>query len=209
MGERNLRQYGELVPVAPPPPHLAGHLSVIGGHLHQVFDWHPIGAGQSRKSCVHSSLAVRDYLRALGFAAEAVPVALVIRAVKAGKQSYLHSIGSEHHERPAPKWNGHMVVVCDGWLIDPTFSQFKADAVPNMPDMIAAPLGSGEALGLKVLASARRNIGPNHDAAFMWLHTPKNEGWRVWDDKPKRELRHSVVRMLLGVSPPDQTRSAS
>lgn len=204
-----MRQYGELVAVAPPPPQLDGHLKLIGERLHQVFDRHPIGAGQSRKSCVHSSLAARDYLVSCGLHAAAVPVALVIRALKDGQQSYMFSIGSDKHERPVPKWKGHMVVVCDGWLIDPTFSQFKADAVPNMPDMIAVPSGSGEALGLKVLASARRNIGPNHDAAFMWLHTPKNEGWRVWDDKPRRELRHSVVRMLLGVSPPDQSQSAN
>lgn len=203
-----LRQFGEMVAVGQPMGAVADALETIGNHLHSTFDRHPTAKGQSRKSCVHSSLAVRDYLVSCGLNAAAVPVALVIRALKDAQQSYLFSIGSDKHERPVPKWKGHMVVVCDGWLIDPTFSQFKADAVPNMPDMIAAPLGSGEALGLKLLASARRNIGPNHDAAFMWLHTPKNEGWRVWDDKTKRELRHSVVRMLLGVSP-DQSQSAN
>lgn len=183
---------------------LAASLEILS-ELHPTFD--RLGAEQSRTSCVHASLAVRDYLRSLGFAAEALPVALVIRAVKAGKQSYLHSIGSERLERPTAKWNGHMVTVCNGVLIDTTFSQFRTDAIPDMPDMIAAPTTTGTALGLNVLASVQGKIAADHAYAFMWLHTPKNEGWRVWDTKPKRELRQAVVRTLLGVSP-ERSRSA-
>jgi hypothetical protein len=174
---------------------LAASLEIVSEQLHPTFDG--LGVEQSRTSCVHASLAVRDYLRELGLAAEALPVALVIRAIKAGEQSYLHSIGSEHHERPAPKWKGHMITVCNGVLIDATFCQFRTDAIPNMPDMIAAPTTTGTALGLNVLASVQGKIAPDHAFAFMWLHTPKNQGWRAWDTKPKREVRHAVVRELL------------
>lgn len=85
----------------PPPRKLARAFDTIAKDLHLAFetlDW--IEPGISRESCVLCSLAVRDFLRMIGFAsANVAPVMMTIRAFDAAGNQ-VHSLGLGLRETP-------------------------------------------------------------------------------------------------------------
>lgn len=178
-----------------PSPVLRDALAVAA-QIHSVFDRHA-DKGTSATSCVHASLALADFLSRLGIEAEALPVAVVIRAMQDGKQTHLHRVGSAAYERPRGKWNGHMIVVADRFLIDPTFRQFNAAGLNGLPDMLALPSSEGQLLGLRLLGRFGASLKPGHVYNVAWIHTPENTGWQAWDDRQKQGIRKAVVTGLL------------
>ena len=178
-----------------PSPVLRDALAVAA-QIHSVFDRHA-DKGTSATSCVHASLALADFLNQAGIAAEALPVAVVIRAMQDGRQTHLHRVGSANYERPKGIWNGHMVVVADQFLIDPTFRQFNSPSLSGLPDMLALPSSEGQLLGLRLLARFGASQKPGQVYNVAWLHTPANTGWQAWDDKQKQGIRKAVVTALL------------
>lgn len=166
--------------------------------IHDAFESHPwVGKGASKRTCVQTSLAARDFLRSEGFDAEAIPVAFVLRAMRNGKQSLLNVTGMDSLQAAKGKaWRGHMVVSVDGFLIDLTAYQFKHPECATLPGMIACPIteGTKPILGISPLARIAVSNGPGHVCHAAWLPTPENKGWR--DDAASISVREHVVRVL-------------
>jgi hypothetical protein len=100
----------------PPPVNL---LKALAGDRHWNARLIP---GVSKRSCILVSLAIREFLEAIGIAAEVRPVATLIRAYEGERQLHSLGIGQPLDPSPAPpkKWTGHMVTIAEGWLIDAT-----------------------------------------------------------------------------------------
>lgn len=180
----------------PPAPLLRAIMRLT--ELHDAFDTHPwVGKGASRRTCVQSSLAARDFLQAEGFPAEAASVAMVIRAMKDGTQTLLHVTGMESFQPSKGKeWRGHMVVTVDGFLIDLTAYQFRFQQCSTLPGMIVCPITKGmkPILGIEPLARIASREGPGCVYHAAWLPTPENKGWH--DDAASISVREHVVRAL-------------
>lgn len=80
-----------------PSPVLRDALAVAA-QIHSIFDRHA-DKGTSATSCVHASLALADFLSRLGIEAEALPVAVVIRAMQDGKL-VVTALLRQHAKRP-------------------------------------------------------------------------------------------------------------
>lgn len=110
------------------PAKMMKALATIAMHLHPAYDASD-GAvpGNSKQSCLFSSLAVRDYLVAIGFEDATVrPCGLVMRS-NDRECGELHSLGigvPGDPDRP-DKFNGHAVVTVPSLhlLIDTTLYQ--------------------------------------------------------------------------------------
>lgn len=203
--------FGDLTVVGTPPAELAHALAVIAVALHSAFD-KIIQPGKSKESCVLVSLAIRDFLWAVGFKdARVTTVYLAIKALDRDGNE-IHSLGVGDHDRvpthdPHPprdtqsRWNGHMVVTVPsaGYLIDATMFHMKRSAWQDgLPGMMAVPLGptGGDRLfGHDVLVNIRAEQGDGSRLFLLWLDQP-NPRWRGAPDTDK-DRRRSVVRALL------------
>ena len=186
-----------------PSPALRGALSVIAERLHETFDRYPgFEPGASRRSCVQSALVVRDFLQSLGIEARVAPVAAVTMAIRDGKPRVLGHVGSEDGKPRNPtRWNGHIVTIADGYLIDPTLKQVSA----VLPDMAAVPLVTGKtSMNLPVLSQLAFNAAG--DAVVMqWLDTPRNTYWTKGivpaANTARREVTAALRNACLATAP--------
>jgi hypothetical protein len=87
----------------------------------------PTAEANGPGACIISSLVVRDFLRKIGFEAEVRSVTFLAKATENGKE--LHSLGIGFKKDLGIKtrdWDGHLIVVSNGLLIDPAFPQRSA-----------------------------------------------------------------------------------
>jgi hypothetical protein len=201
-----------------PPLKLLKALAVISEHLHPEFDRNVrLVHGISKRSCVLASLAVRDFLEAIGIEAHVRPVATAIRALEGDTPLHSLGIGKPLDPRPAPPglWSGHMVVIAQDWLIDTTLYQCVDRPAwrGNLSPMIAVkvdpeapvtiPPELGERQGLQNLAATflmhedEDNPGYNYIFGQVWYDVPDNTGWRTGPDATHRNRRIKVVRRLV------------
>lgn len=195
--------------VGPPPAKLLKALAVIASELHPAFNRVPrIIPDISRRSCVLSSLAVRDFLRKIGFKGVAVaPVFLVIRAFDGDRE--IHSLGCgdfaavpsqavHHHVVDTTKdWSGHMVVLVDGWVVDTTLYQASREQWPELPGMLAAPLVMDERGDMVLVSGTSTKRDDGSEVFVSWWHQPHNRRWKDGDDAKAKERRAPVVRAML------------
>lgn len=197
-----------------PPAKLAKALAVVATELHQTFAVQPFMAhpDKSKESCVLSSLAVRDFLWKVGFKrAEVAPVYIVVRALREDGTE-IHSVGcgdhnvfpiqTRHHGHvtdTATHWSGHMVVLVNGWLIDPTVYQAKRQQWPELAGMMAAPLFDDPFAhgGDLPLLSGFQAKQPHDGSTLLlsWWHQPHNTRWRGGGDCEK-DRRAPVVKAM-------------
>src|SRR5262245_682208 len=143
----------------------------------------PDGTG----ACIPSSLAVRDFLRELGFAAEVRSVALNMILIKPGTLPRQIMIGSREivGASAGRGWNGHLVVTSNGLLIDPTFIRLRRPWWPWLPAVAIVPVTDRKfrervavegGKSIPVIACLR----DNRDGEFltMWAETRRNDEWK-------------------------------
>jgi hypothetical protein len=137
-------------------------------------------------TCIMQSLAVRDYLLRLGFAAKVKTVMLLARSLEHGKEIYSLGMGIKNH-RVADAWNGHLVTVCNNLLIDPTFPVRPAwswmatcPAVPMIPrdrrPFFTLSRPGENPITRPVIAQINKTEG-NYEFAAFWI-ADKNHGWQ-------------------------------
>ena len=193
-----------------PPVKLLKALSVISAYLHPAFErqgW--IKPGHSKRSCVLCSLAVRDFLRRIGYGHATVrPVYLVVHARDAEGKA-IHSLGvgdhtalpdgNQHITDTPLDWSGHMVVTLGSWLIDTTVYQTIRPQWAELPGMMAVPLDRQDnmisAWGMKSIAGVVAKRGDDIVEA-IWFDQPYNTRWRTGGDA-KIERRSAVVKELV------------
>lgn len=191
-----------------PPLKLAKALAVISEMLHETWTFDMLdGFDISKRSCVLSSLTVRDFLFQAGIHDAVVePVFTYMEAQQDGVT--IHNLGIGKPDEPASSphhWPGHMVAVSReaGYLIDTTLYQAQRPQWPDLPNMIAAPLnGNGRVFGefdaLGGLQIPPDEAGYSFDIA--WLHTPNNVGWkRAPDVENMRRKRKLVVEKMVAM----------
>ncbi len=145
---------------------------VLGG-LHDVADRHPrIIKGISRKSCIFSARASARFLQQVGFAARtSCCVLFVIEFDASRKPIGTEKIGeftNSGHLRHDGGWEGHMVVMVDGFLFDPTAGQIKTERVPSM---IATPERHTMLKGQSTLSAVAVTRNQRH-LQLYWLEAP-------------------------------------
>lgn len=197
---------GDMLVIGEPPPKLWKALAVIAAELHPGFAAQPrFKPGASRESCVLCSLAVRDFLRAVGFVrAEVLPVCTVMWATEGGKD--LHSLGMGHPDNwragvDRDKWPGHMVVSVLDHLIDTTLYNANRPVWPQLPGMIAAQRcerARAHWMGLDLIAGIALDDSdrPSYQFTVSWFDTPCRTNWRAGPDC-ERERRKSVVAAMV------------
>jgi hypothetical protein len=201
-------ELGDMAILAPPPAKLAKALAVVAKYLHPEFARQPwiANADKSKESCVLSSLAVRDFLRAIGYRdARVRPVAFIVRAERNGAEIHSAGIGvpeggDDRHEHG--QWNGHLVATIPslGWLIDTTLYQIKRPAWPDLPGMVALPVGRkapAAVYGLREITGASMvEPADNYRCDLLWLANPRNTRYREGGDaEPYR--REPVVAAMV------------
>jgi len=197
-----------------PPAKFAKALAVIADRLHPLFNAEPWIArhDKSKESCVLASLAVRDFLRKIGFkGTEVRPVVFFVNATDA-KGEQIHSLGCGYPDMEEVRrqtgvksngWPGHLVVSVPstGYMVDTTLYQANRDAWPDLPGMIAAKLvpatEDDRFWGLLPLTgiAATREDGGRLD--LLWLDQPENKLWRDAGDARYRERRSNVVKQMV------------
>jgi hypothetical protein len=194
-------ELGDMIVTDEPPPHLLRALAVIADRLHVEFerqDW--ITPGKSKESCVLCSLAVLDFLHAIGFDdARAESVVAIIRADRDGRELHSVGIGIPGKDDVPDRWNGHLVVTCGEWLIDPTLYQARRPHWEFL-GMFATRIRKHphrKIKGLRVRAFVEMIDGddPSFQFGVAWLSNPKNTRWEHGPDA--EPWRRAVVTARL------------
>jgi hypothetical protein len=142
-------------------------------------------------NCIQHALVARDFLRAVGFRAEAKSVAVYIEAYQ--DDNMLHSIGCGARYLlgydPNPErtgWDGHLIVVSEGHLIDPTFYQFRRKAWDWIPDVAVLeliPRAERKAFAFHGASKSRpilsgfTHLENSYKFRALWMSTPSNDQW--------------------------------
>jgi hypothetical protein len=199
-------QLGDMTVIGLWPGKMMKALAVVAVHLHPAYDASPDALpGNSKQSCLFSSLAVRDYLVAIGFKDATVrPCGLVMRANDKGGTE-LHSLGIAvpgDPDRP-DKFNGHAVVVVPSLLllIDTTLYQAIRPAWGGaLTGMLASPYRAKPA-DFKVydrhpFAGADVELD---DRVFhiVWIDRPELPWKRQPDFRSPTPRRRAVTKALV------------
>jgi hypothetical protein len=121
-------QLGDMMVVGEFEPKMMKALAVIASRLHEAYDGLPDRRkeGNSKESCLFSSLAVRDFLVGIGYKDATIrPCTMVCRADRNGFEVHSLGIGVPGDPDNPEKYNGHAVVIVPsaGILIDVTLYQ--------------------------------------------------------------------------------------
>lgn len=187
------RTVGDLLILGNPGAKLGAGLEVIAGSLHSSFDeLRMLPADYSRMSCIQAAMTARDFLNACGINSIVVPVQLVVTVVQPNKPRIIYTIGQAGNHMPeGEEWKGHLVTLCDGFLIDPAlYRTVEIQPVPLLA-MAAIPASNTPLL-------ARMNAaGDGFSVEISWLHTAGNIGWKVGNNKRTAQVRAVVVKKML------------
>lgn len=183
--------------VGNPPQPIRKAVAVLARCLHSRI---------ARDSCVQSALATHAFLQKVGIIAELVPVSVATAVARDGDRPRLQKVGTEFDEpAPAGKWSGHLVVIADQYLIDPTAWQSTVGTEIRFPTMAVLPLqAEGRTLfNLPLMASVK---GRANDIGFhiAWVKTSANQGWRRFE-AVQVSAREAVVNRMTSVFRHKQT----
>lgn len=196
--------YGAIKILGDPPAPLRAAINSLEC-LHSTYDRLP-GAtvGDSSRSCVFSATTVRDVLRRQGFDARCAPVTVAMCSHKDGKRTDL-AVGAKHNRKLAPgKWNGHLVTICDDYLIDMTLYGYGPPEWRGPRGMMAVrlrPPGYGTLLGLTILAHLRTKARDGYEFEILWLDNPANTRWLAMRDAHPSWSHRQVVDKLIAKTP--------
>lgn len=193
------RKLGEMVVVGTIPARLVAPLEFLGNNLHSTLDdGKGRHAGWSRVACIATSLIVRDFLTALHIRADVRSVAAYAFATLNGTKYPERALGAPSDRIEPNQWQGHIVVVAEGVLIDTTLRGLDTPGVSSLPRMIALPIvtGGGTINGLGVIADLSVKA-ENVDLRLAWVDRPEHQGWRERPDALKIDRRRELTSMLL------------
>lgn len=194
--------YGGVLFASDPPPPLRDAMESLG-LLHSVYDRLPgTTAGDSSRSCVFSATTARDTLRAYGFAsARCASVTVAMCAHRNGTRTDF-AVGKKHDRKLASnKWNGHLVTLCDDYLIDLTLYAYGPPQWLGPRGMIVLrqrPKGYARLLDLDVLAHLQVEASHGYLFEILWLNNPDNQSWlSMRDARMTPEKKRAVGSLLL------------
>jgi len=184
------------------PGKLLKAFEVIAGHLHQTL---ALSGYATKGQCILCSLTVRDFLQDIGFkGARVQPVAFVVRTdTKAGKTLHSLGIGVPQDQRQLKgKWNGHLVVIVDDWLIDTTLYQAQRPQWPALPGMMAIPLIPDPKFhkNMAMVAGISLTNKEDNSTTIAKWHARRNGGWVTAPDSmnSRRSLTVSMMASAFG-----------
>jgi len=194
-----------------PDEKLAQALQVIATLLHPSFDkgWmNPtayIPPDHSKKSCILASAAVRDFLFRIGYRdAQMLSVRFWIDAKDENEELVKAlNIGDPDVAELPDRYNGHVVVTVEDWVIDTTLYQATPrEAWPNFPPMFATrrlgPDSKAEWFGHKVLAAGGIiEATTGHHIQWGWLDYTAETDWRTAPDFREKWRRERVVDTMV------------
>jgi hypothetical protein len=204
---------GDMLVVENPPAKLTKALAVIAAYLHETWGATPMIAhvDKSKESCILASETVRRFLYRIGFkSAQIVPVCCAMRAERDGVELWSLGVGNPVHSdwpdpapRDTPAWDGHMVVVVDGWLIDTTLYPSRRPAWEGSPQMIAVPLLSPGTVADKVwdhdvlTGFTGTDQVTGNEYTCVWLDQHERTDYRDAPDFIRKHERERVVDVLV------------
>lgn len=199
---------GDLTVLDPPltTPKMWKALAVISTHLHPAYDALPDTVpGYSKETCMFTSLCVRDFLVAIGFAdATGRSVALLIRSDDNATGEEIHSVGiGVRNQLPKEgKFNGHFVVTVPSLnlLIDTTMYQAQRPAWGGaLPSMVAMEYDIDQTRERIWDCSpiAGRDVRlSDRTLTMIWLDRPEIR-WKRDTDFKRNDRRRAITRALV------------
>lgn len=201
---RNLT-LGDMHVVGVWPGKMMKALAAVAHTLHTAYDQQPDATpNQSKFTCLFSSLAVRDFLVAIGFSDATVRTCgLFVRAAtKDGEE--IHSLGLG---LPTPQdvegrlnWHAVCTVPSLNLLIDPTMHQAIRPAWASvLHGMCAVPILPQPG----ILVYERHPLAncevylPDRDISILWIDRPEVPWRREVDFRTKSPRRRAVGRALI------------
>lgn len=170
-------------------------LDAISKSLYEVIDA-KFGAGRARGSCVLCSLIVRDVLENNGIDAHVEPVISTCSISKTDCRTYV--IGDPDMQKVPGRWAGHLVVISDEYLIDPTIGAMKRDYLPvDWPDMWVVAITEADYENQPFISQnlmTERNY-PGSDRAILYYRCAENTAWKNGPDA--RKLRRNPLAKKL------------
>jgi hypothetical protein len=197
-------ELGDMTVVGRLPGKMMKALAVVAMHLHPAYDASD-GAlpGNSKESCLFSSLAVRDFLVEIGFSDATVRGCGFILRADDMTGAELHSLGIGIPGDPdrVAKFNGHAVVTVPqlSLLIDTTLYQAIRPAWGEaLKGMIACPFeppGDLKVYDRFAFAGGEVEL-PDRRVNFLWLDRPELR-WKREPDFVRSARRRAVTRALV------------
>lgn len=189
--------------------HIAGSPSValqnaltFLGHQFEAAADSVFEPGSSQYHCIRSTLIFTHFFLSIGLDAGVASCALLIGTGRAQDEvsEARFAIGlNQGTECPADKWNGHLVSICGGYLIDPTLGQAITPRWDNLPRMIAIPIAPKNSIcirGADAIGGIRMSTRAGEKLNVLWLNQPTNDGWKK-AARPVPCMR--VVKRLQGL----------
>lgn len=202
-----MMQLGDLVVVGEWPAKAIKALAVVAAHAHPAYDaCSGFPAGKSKDLCLFMSLAIRDFLVAIGYRDATVRgCALYVYADdRQGNQIWSVGIGVPDQTPIEGKFNGHATVFVPSinLMIDPTVYQAgRPQYFGDLPGMIAVPTYEPQHGGMRKLYnlpifSHVTSIAEDRDVSVVWLDRP-DLPWKKSEDFRVRNSRRIAVTKAL------------
>jgi hypothetical protein len=202
-------QLGDMLVVGAFAPKMMKALAVIATRLHPAYDELPDrkAPGNSKQSCLFSSLAVRDFLVGIGYKDATVrPCMVVMRSERGGEELWSLAIGAPDDPDQLDKFNGHAAVIVpsEGILIDTTLYQAIRPqwhgAVTGMMALALDLKGPHRVRGLPQLAGMDfKAVGEDLRFEVAWGDRPEINWRRQPDatDPQSLQRRRRLAKVLL------------
>lgn len=197
---------GRMDVIGDPSPVLRRALGVIETHLHPLLDAALSFHGKSKESCILCSETVRAFLYRVGLKdARVASVFFYLDARRDGELVRSVGIGDpKGHgpEWPADRWNGHAVVLADGFLIDTTLYPAQRPQF-DLAGMMAVKLFPTDrpaqyCAGHPVLTGLEGRHPENTEVAAMWADQPGNDAMLLSaPDRVRKHTRDRVAQQML------------
>jgi hypothetical protein len=204
--------FGDMTVIGELPMKLLKACAVVADTLHQEFARDPDmeHPDKSKESCVLCSLAVRDFLRSIGFVNARVRPVVAILAAWEG-ETILHSVGIGVPDTPRVerRWCGHMVVWVPGsrTLIDTTLYPAVRPQWKDLPPMLAITCNRKDVGGKRVggpcdgmppiaALSLTDSDRPTYEFGITYLDNPGNVTWHGGPDARDTARRRIVVEAM-------------
>lgn len=197
-------ELGDMTVVGRQPGKMMKALATIAAHLHPAYDASPDAEpGNSKQSCLFSSLAVRDFLVAIGFEDATVRgCGFVVRSSDmAGAELHSLGIGIPGDPDRLAKFNGHAIVSVPqlSLLIDTTLYQAIRPAWGGViKGMIACPFeepGDFKVYDRFPFAGGEVEL-PDRRVNMLWLDRPELR-WKREPDFVRSTRRRAVTKALV------------
>ena len=198
---------GDMELLGQPSAKLKAALELIEKELHPLLDVALQYPGKSKESCILCSETTRAFLFRIGFRnARTVPVFFYLDATRGDTPVRSVGIGDPRGHRrgidPGDRWNGHAVVLADGFLIDTTLYGAQRPEY-QLAGMMAVELFPADRpplhiSGHRILTGMEAQTG-DLQLKLMWADQPTNLEYLSAPDYKRRHVRDRVAGQLVAL----------